>query len=185
MSNAHKKTHLRLVPNVDDILILKPNIVSDSVRETQLSFSFSDVFRFIFIREADILKGADFLELLVTVRPCYLFDVRLAPRLDFVASNRLMAFKAFRENCVDYVDIIGTLGLDSHLSGCSMPEFWLGLVGEKMASFQGSTRNAVFIFDNDEVLNRSKNMLPSYIKSSFSDSIVEIISDFEKTLIAM
>jgi hypothetical protein len=185
MSNFSGKMHLRLISNDNGSPRERLELGSSKVNNCQLSFAFSEEFRFIFIREADILRDASFMDLLAAVRPCYLFDIRLAPRLDFVASNRSLAFRAFGHYGINYVDIIGTLGVDSHLAGSSMPEFWCGLVGEKLKATCDSIRNSIFIFDNDEVLKRSQYVLPAYVKSSFSDASVEIVNNLNQGLIAM
>jgi hypothetical protein len=161
--------------------------VTDSISkssQSQLSFEFSQFFRCAFVREADILKNGAFLLTLEKMRPDFLFDIRLAPRLDFVAANRLLAFQEFRNLNVEYIDVVGACGVNE-LNETPMPECWVSIVDEKLNFSRNATTSIIFVFDNDAVFRRSLNVLPSWIKSRNQGACVDVISDVDTERIAM
>lgn len=188
MSDKYKKSHLRLISAVPEITQAAETIKSEVPEHNpQSSFNFRMEWNFVFVREADILKNVSFVTLLENFKPGFLFDVRLAPRLDFFASNRITAFRTFNEFEVDYVDILGASGIDTHRNGNSMPEVWIKFLESKFRNVDAINKNSIFIFDNDDVLNRSRYVLPSFLSGlkEFSNTNIEVLSGAPENLIAM
>lgn len=115
----------------------------------------------LLLSEADVLQSDYFVPYLRETNACCLFDVRVAPRLDFIAPSRLQAFRKFAELGVDYVDVIGRI---APIDGNDvMPEAWVDLVCDKIQLTEKAATTIVFIFDNSDMLCRARNVLSSTI----------------------
>ena len=123
-----------------------------------------------FVREVDVLRNSDFVSLLVENNTCCFFDVRVAPRLDFMASNRVAAFRKFDELMIDYVDIVGDLGIANDWTTNFNAKAWLDIVMQKISSIDTRAKSLFFVFDSAEVLRRADSVLPSLLDKEFHSS---------------
>lgn len=130
----------------------------------QLALNFFGVPELLFVKESDILATGVFANLLESVRPHWLFDIRITPRLDFLAPNRSLAFKHFIDMKLDYIDIFGVLGTHSYRTEEARPESWGYYVASVLS--EATTKNGpyMFIFDNEEIMKLSENTVPSVLK---------------------
>ena len=155
------RTHLQLVANKHEVTCCsfdKPQI------NEQLALNLSEGPELLLIRESDILESSAFSNLIESIKPRWLFDVRITPRLDFLAPNRSLAFKHFFEMNLAYIDIFGALGAQSYRTEESRPESWGHFVAAILSESAIKCGPYMFIFDNDEVLKRSRNILPSVLQ---------------------
>jgi hypothetical protein len=180
-----KKNHLRLVSDF-------PKIESDCgknsyIKKEVCNYSFGTENIFLFVRESDILRGGDFFEILKNRRVKNLFDIRISPRFDFFASNRAMAFKLLDGLGINYTDVFGMMGVDSYSSKESVPERWSLFVASFLIKHDQAPGISLFIFDNNQILNRSQYILPSVMMNMTNgrETNVEVFAAGESSLIAM
>ncbi len=155
------RDHLQLIANTQEVECRgfdKPNL------NEQLTLGLFESPELLLVRESDILENGAFSKLIVSVKPRWLFDIRITPRLDFFAPNRSLAFKHFVEMNLGYIDVFGALGADSYCTEESRPESWGHFVAAVLSESTIKCGPYLFIFDNDEVLKRSKNILPSVLQ---------------------
>jgi hypothetical protein len=163
------RNHLRLISNRTDAqksIPLNANI-------EQLSFPFEELTDVLFVKESDILRNGEFSLLLDTIKPRWLFDIRITPRLDFLA-NRASAFRKFNEMNLEYVDILGSVGVSSYSSNESAPEIWGTIVISALNKPSVPMKPCIFIFDNEMILKRSERVLNSLFKSTSKLSSLRI-----------
>jgi len=177
MINPFRKSHLRLVSSA-----------GSNKEEIDRSFNESDGRLTLWmVSESAVLRNESFLLFLASEKIKYLFDLRIAPRLDFIAPTRVLAFKRLAELNVSYVDVTGALDVGFELQFGLMPEEWAKSVGKRICNMVDSETSCAFIFDNDDVLRRSRNVLPNVIGNMCRDRKVSIqlFSEMSSDLIAL
>lgn len=181
MSNPVRKNHLRLVSSRD------AGEENSSYGLSGEVFSPDEAISLWMVSESIILRNDGFLPFLQASNIRCLFDVRIAPRLDFIAPNRALAFKKLSELNISYIDVIGAMGADSGLGVGAKPEAWAGLVSSKIRAPELLGTGAVFVFDNDEILKRAQYVLPSAIATfdGYRNLRVEDFPGSSSELIAM
>lgn len=184
--HSFSKKHLRLV----DPAIAPPNHTKtshDNSGAKQLSLFEVGEPNLIFSMEQSILRANEFNALVGKYNPKVFFDLRIAPRLDFVAPSRVVAFKIFSELKLSYVDVFGALGVNSYNAMQASPEMWSELVGESLLSLRSRNMTSMFVFDDIDILNRANFILPSFLKRTFVDDdfIVKKVDSSEVSLLAM
>ncbi|MFZ6710136.1 hypothetical protein [Undibacterium sp. TC9W] len=157
MHTLSTRDHLRLV---SDSSRKNQTVKPVNGQSEQLTFSFSETSEMTFVREIDILRTNEFSFIIENIKPRWLFDVRITPRLDFVASSRAKAFKLFEQCQIDYVDIMGAIGVETYNKEESFPEYWGTLVTSILKEAEIARGPYVFIFDNETILRRSQYVLP-------------------------
>jgi len=85
-----------------------------AVLTTQLVFHFEGLSVIYFVFVSDFLRSDDFLNFCNATIPDVIFDMRVAPRLDFVRSTRGLAFELFDNLGIEYRDVLGRVGLTSY-----------------------------------------------------------------------
>jgi len=173
MKNSSVGRHLRLVTNLTQTALNDTQAVGDFVVTGESSSSDGGDFLLYFASENNVLKNQEYEGFLKSCRPSYLFDVREAPRLDFLASSRALAFRKFADWGINYVDILG-LASDAEGNECSMPEFWVDLIREKVNCVDLPNILLAFIFDDDDVLRRSCHVLPAALKKFSNRASVRV-----------
>jgi hypothetical protein len=184
MSHIARK-HLRLVT-----LENRPDDVSLSSEKSAFQMEtyvgVDQALPIYFVRESDVLHTTDFSEFLFGRNATLLFDVRVAPRLDFIASSRSLAFRKFASIGLEYFDLNGALSEYSDLFIPAMPEAWLDIVCSKLQAVDGPNKSIFFIFDDDRVLRRTQQVLPGVMrKAGQRDVRIEEFSGIDRDLIAM
>lgn len=187
MRNSPAGRHLRLVTNQMQSALNETQPVADHVVTRKCNSSDDGNFSLFFATENNVLKNQEFEGFLRSYQPMYLFDVREAPRLDFLAPSRSLAFRKFADWGINYVDILGALAGDAEGVGSSMPEYWVELIREKIDCIDASKVSLAFIFDDEDVLRRSCHVLPAALnKCGNPDSVrVDVFDGKSVELIAM
>jgi hypothetical protein len=168
MTNLFAKKHLRLVSHSTKDDVRSEAVLNNSPCEkfhssNEANFSLS----LYFLREVNILRSYSFSEYMSECDARALFDVRIAPRLDFIAPNRGQAFRRLSDLAIDYVDIVGAI--DSGMIG-DIPEDWCGLIGRSIDDLHEKNHNSLFfIFDNEQILRSAKRIIPSSICQRYSN----------------
>ena len=103
--------------NIDEIRRARSadsNSAPSAELTTQLVFHFesSSVRYFVFV--SDFSTPEDFLNFCNATSPDVIFDMRAAPRLDFVKPTRNLAFELFNDLGIEYRDVLGRVGLMSY-----------------------------------------------------------------------
>lgn len=182
------RNHLRLVSEVSNSE--RPSKTELSLTEknnVKPSFCFNEKADLIFVREADILRNDDFLKLLENFNTRWIFDIRTTPRFDFLAPNRSIAFNIFTSMNINYIDIVGSLGADTHCSRDSKPEEWSKFVISRLNESEVFYGVCLFIFDDEDILRRAERVVPSEIKNSMNilNLKTKIFQRSDESLIAM
>lgn len=155
------KNHLRLISNQTDL----KKSVSTFAGIEQLSLPFEESTDFMLVKESDILRNGEFSLLLDTIKPHWLFDIRITPRFDFLA-NRATAFRRFSDMNLEYVDIFGSIGVNSYDTKESTPEIWGDIITSKLATEKVSIKPCIFLFDNEMILKRSERVFLNLFRSN-------------------
>lgn len=168
MSNLFRRKHLSLVA--------RSPLSSESPREIPIWKTGSlaedgakEITLYLF-RESDVFRNSDFPGFLKTHNVRILFDARVAPRLDFVAANRILAFKKFEELEVNYIDMQGWISEGFEQSGNDVYDDLAHLVSERVRSLDIYNASIFFIFDSQDFLNRVNRSLMSSLNSLFNDN---------------
>jgi hypothetical protein len=167
MANVNEKRHLRLVNHFSSVEV---KVDTSAEKSGATSNTGSEKVALFLLREVDLLRTSSFAGFLCEKEARLIFDCRVAPRLDFIAPSRMLAFRKFSEIGVDYIDIVGAMGLGDGSAGASKPEEWVDLVFDKINAVAHRSFGAVFIFDNDSVLSRAYNVLPTALGNLFRNS---------------
>jgi hypothetical protein len=181
MLNPARKGHLRLVSSAEAD---KDDFINSSSRSFCGPAESVPVWM---ISENTILRNERFLSFLEESRTQSLLDVRIAPRMDFIASNRVRAFKLLSDLGIDYVDVSGVLSSAGDFGFGLMPENWIGLLSEKISSLSSTLNAVTIIFDNDDIMRRSQFVLRAALTASEGErrARIEILSELPSELIAL
>lgn len=180
MVNPARKSHLRLVfsTKVD-------NGVSASLHENG-GIGPDDSIPVWMVSESVVLRDDRFISFLEESRTRCLFDVRIAPRMDFIAPSRVRAFKRLADLGVDYVDVFGVLNMEDNFGVGIMPEKWTELLRDKLSALDALSGMTI-IFDNEDIMRRAQYVLPAAIAAHQGSKRVrvEILSELPSELIAL
>lgn len=157
---SNSKNHLRLISNQSDV----KKSISNYTGIEQLSLPFGESTDFMLVKESDILRNGEFSLLLDTIKPRWLFDIRITPRFDFL-SNRATAFRKFSDMNLEYVDIFGSIGVNSYDTKESTPEVWGSLITSTLTIENTSIKPCIFLFDNEMILRRSEREFQRLFKN--------------------
>ncbi len=135
---------------------------AEQPQERQLAFPYPEEST-VFLVYIETMGRDEFAKFVGEVIPRWIFDVRVVPRLDTIASSRLSAFHIFQKAKAAYVDLFGRLGINSYRSADSNPAFWGNAVTELL---QESDRKGpyIFLFDDESLFRAAENLLPDVIK---------------------
>ena len=182
---AHlKRGHLRLVSSAAAPQSAKSSLFASLTRE-ELARK-SDAPLLIFIKEEEILRSDEFLELLEEMAPGWIFDLRISPRLDIVAPNRLLAFNIFSSLGINYADMAGALSQDVYeKDDCSAN--WLSFVMSKMQGMSNDQSVCIFLFDSEDALSRAIRRVDSEIRTAnvFENSLISRFRPENEFLLSM
>lgn len=139
----------------------------------------------VLMPEAEVSNAGDFLRFLNAFRPKVILDLRLSPRLDFVGGSRRRAFHVFEEFSVQYVDVLGRLGV-------SCREDFLRLKDDKkptllrwISSDPHDDRPIVCLYDDASVVNQCEEIFRDDIQSYRQSRPATHVSQFRAGLLAL
>lgn len=168
--NMLSRKHLRLVVTDDlECAELTPD------EGIQLSLPFDDGKAVVLMHEADLRAPEAFEALLGCHQPKWLLDVRVAPRMDFIAPTRAMALRHLSMRNVTYVDVLG------HVSD---PSAWLPFVEALLQSSAVGEGPYAIVFDDEHRLREARSCLPSLHYQTDSSETVTV-STYGRNLIAL
>jgi hypothetical protein len=88
------------------------------------------------------------------VQPKWFIDVRVAPRMDFIAPTRALALRDLSSRNIHYVDVMGRI---DHASE------WLRYVEDLLQRSHDTEGPYVILFDNRRALQDARLNLPSFL----------------------
>lgn len=129
----------------------------------------------VLMNESDVSKTGEFLRFLDSYRPKLILDLRISPRLDFVAGSRVRTFRAFGEFSVQYIDVLGRLGVYSREDFLSLKNNSSGMLDSLVHSDENDDRPMVCLFDDTEVFKRCRKIfkddIQTYVQERSSPSV--------------
>jgi hypothetical protein len=147
-----KKNHLRLVSSTAEAIPGKPVLINSLTREELARKNNAPLL--LFVKEEEILRSDEFLALLEEMVPAWIFDLRISPRLDIVAPNRLLAFNIFSSLEINYADMAGALSRSIYSKQNDCSESWLSFVISKIMT-SNDRRVCIFLVDSEDALSRA------------------------------
>ena len=140
----------------------------------------------VLVRESEMSAGgASFVRFAKVFRPECVLDLRIAPRLDFIGGSRAHAFRLFRELDIEYVDVLGRLGIASKDDFSSIDEGKsTGLARWIESQFSGE-RPLVCVFDDSEVLSKCRSTFSTAISSFIFGRPNTSIAQYKAGLLAL
>ena len=126
----------------------------------------------VFVIHSEVLAlNVDFKGFIEAVEPAAIFDMRKAPRLDFISSNRINSFALLDSMFVKYCDVLGRTEFSS--SRASEAEFsaFIGDVCSRVKSIGAENQIMIMLFDDSDFYSRCERVL---VKNFDLEKISEI-----------
>ncbi len=114
----------------------------------------------IFVIHSEVLAlNVDFKAFIESIEPAAIFDMRKAPRLDFISSNRINSFALLDSMHVKYFDVLGRTGFSS--SKATEVEFsaFVGDVCSRAENIGGDNHPMIMLFDDSDFYYRCERAL--------------------------
>ncbi|MBV7498809.1 hypothetical protein [Achromobacter sp. ACM05] len=144
-------------------------------KDVQLRLPFEDGLSVMLVHEADLNFPAVFEEFIARYQPKWLLDIRVAPRMDFVAPTRASALRVLSALKVNYVDVLGRIGDTSK---------WLQFI-ENLVQDQNQAEGLyAIVFDDRSILQDARRHLSSLVCQQTQTESVSV-STFRRELLAM
>lgn len=134
-----------------------PNITADA----QIPLPFSAPHDLVVVL-ASSFRGTDmFCRFATSIAAFAIYDLRIAPRLDFIRPTRSQAFAFFESARIDYKDMFGRSGLTSYSDqDATYYPLWQSVAAE-IDSSKISLGPAIVLFDDTSFLVRTSDALSS------------------------
>jgi len=129
----------------------------------------------ILMHDTELPSSDAFITFVENYQPKWLLDVRVAPRMDFIAPTRALALKSLSSLQVNYVDVLGRVQNQNE---------WLSFIESLLRSGNGGQGPHVFIFDDRSMLDEARAQLPSMLRTLDSARTVSM-STLTDDLIAL
>src|SRR5262245_49979203 len=119
----------------------------------QMLFSLPRANALLFV-DVDYFSDATFREVIELSRPRWIFDMRVAPRFDNITSSRADAFLIFERYAIEYIDLLGELGVKAHRSVELNLHFISPIINKMMKMCNKPKRHGpyMFLFDKKDYL---------------------------------
>lgn len=153
------------------------HIDKSSLKMKQLSLPFQKVHSLLMLMSKDFGSSDDFLRFSAATLPMLILDMRVAPRLDFIGSNRSHSFNVLKSLGIEYKDMLGRLDISSYEdSGEKYDSLWVSLI-ETLDAVQVSAHPVLLFFDDASFRSLSNRRLSHLYEIALLDThAVEEIS---------
>lgn len=160
--------HLRLVPPAPaECLPERPPIRLSYHPNSTPS---PDPYQLVFLN-TELLNGHHFNDLLTTVRPSFLIDVRVVPRFDYLGTSRPQVFRLLDAIEARYMDMTGLLGIETRQDARLNPALLVHDINYCLLSSELKAGPLIFLFDDPEHQKLALSIFPHYLPlSSLSSS---------------
>lgn len=170
MNRVRKQTNLRLVAN--DFAVTPQLHVEENAMLTQ-SLNTEGRSVIVLMRASDLENRGAFSAFAKKYNPRCILDMRIAPRLDFFASTRVMAFKLFEDMHMDYFDFFGRIGVESKKNIVNFKDSVLEIIIMLRESTEEyDNRPFVLFFDSEELFIDCRKQLTSTLALQKNTSTV-------------
>ncbi|MGF6540555.1 hypothetical protein OKW32_003841 [Paraburkholderia youngii] len=178
-------TVLNLVPRLTSVKN-STSLVPFSADRSRCSYRPVARHSVVLMRESEMSAGgASFIRFAKDFKPGFFLDLRIAPRLDFLAGSRLQAFRLFHELDIEYVDVLGRLGIDSKEDFSSLDEAQSAELASWIESNFNDERPLVCFFDDAEVLFRCRDAFSRIIDGYIFGRPDTRVSEYKAGLLAL
>lgn len=109
----------------------------------------------------------EFLRFLLSVRPHWIIDLRIAPRFDQIAGLRSNAFLIFSSLGATYIDLLGQMNVKSYSASEVSPNYWGRAIFQMIYDSKAHRGPFVFLFERTELLMASKSLLAQKCQAVF------------------
>jgi len=173
-SREFARKHLKLVVGTHQgIAECEKHALEQQGEQLRLPFESEDFI--VLMHETEIPSSDAFITFIEHYQPKWLLDVRVAPRMDFIAPSRTLALKILSTLQVNYVDVLGRVQNTNE---------WLTFVELLLQSDNGAEGPYAFIFDDRSALSEARVQLPLILRILDSARNVNV-STYSKDLIAL
>lgn len=139
----------------------------------------------VLIAESEVSHTNGFLEFLSSYRPKVIFDLRFSPRLDFVGGSRRRAFRAFDELSVQYIDVLGRLGVSSREDFFSLTQEATPTLSSWIEADTHDDRPIVCLYADKAIINACEKLFKDDIRSYRQHRPETFVSQFRAGLLAL
>lgn len=152
-SQAVVRNHLKLVVG-GGLRDVGEDEHSGHEQSVQLCLPFEDEHSVVLLHDSELLGPDAFSTFLEHVQPRWFLDVRVAPRMDFVAPTRALALRNLSARNIQYVDVLGRVNDASE---------WLTFVEKLLQRAHDTEGPYVILFDDRRTLQDARLHLPSFL----------------------
>ncbi|MFS2136578.1 hypothetical protein [Duganella sp. Dugasp56] len=124
----------------------------------QLTFDFKESPEVILLMEENFKEVGFFGALVERLHPCFIFDTRTTPRLDFIAATRVQAFAQLQHVNLKYMDLHESMEAN-YASESDSADAWIALAIDALEKSSCRRGPCLFIFDDDFVFKKSKKTI--------------------------
>lgn len=173
--NKHTATVLNFIPPASN----NKNLTLDDERGSLVTPHF-----LVLIDESDVSETGVFLQFLRSFRPKAVLDLRISPRLDFVAGSRARTFRTFDDLSVEYVDVLGRLDVYSRNDFLALKTHKTNILATLIDTDENNNRPVVCLFDDTEILARCRKLFKHDILSYFQSQPSTNVSWYRSGLLS-
>jgi len=177
MASRAKIPHLRLVSeqSASSVSASSKMLVRPERHGKQLGLPFFDQYTLVFA-EVSLTDAQNFRELIGSISPKWIFDIRVNPRLDRLGGSRKEVFDSFAARNIKYIDLFGHLSLSLDRSANMNPTFWSNIVGEILKNSSAPFGPFLFLSDDLSMIEAADPILKRDIELHLRRKIsVEIV----------
>ncbi|WP_394681287.1 hypothetical protein [uncultured Comamonas sp.] len=114
----------------------------------------------VFVIHSEVLAlNVDFKAFIEAIEPVAIFDMRKAPRLDFISSNRVNSFALLDSMHVKYFDVLGRTGFSSSRASEFELSVFIGDICSRAESIGGDNHPMIMLFDDSDFYHRCERAL--------------------------
>lgn len=114
----------------------------------------------VFVIHSEVLAlNVDFKSFIEAIEPAAIFDMRKAPRLDFISSNRVNSFALLDSMRVKYFDVLGRTGFSSSRASEVELSAFIGDVCGRAESIGFNNHPMIMLFDDSDFYHRCESAL--------------------------
>ncbi|MBK1977312.1 hypothetical protein JE034_00450 [Achromobacter xylosoxidans] len=144
-------------------------------QHAQLRLPLEDSRSVMLVHETDLNSPEAFEIFVEYYQPKWLLDIRIAPRMDFIAPTRALALRMLSALDVNYVDVFGRISDASR---------WLEFVENLVQSHDRAKGLYAIVFDDQCNLQDAKLQLPPLFRRLLKTESISV-STFQRELLAM
>lgn len=139
----------------------------------------------VLMAESEVTHTNGFLEFLSSFRPKIILDLRLSPRLDFAGGSRRRAFRAFEELSVQYIDVLGRLGVSSREDFFSLNQDATPTLFSWIEADNLDDRPIVCLYADETIVNECEKIFKEDIQWYKLQRPETFVSQFRAGLLAL